>query len=128
MNQVTVSTADRIVQNYILTSENVSFNGRSGEGEVAFTTTAERLEIFMTKDAVEEPPLELVEIIADHCKIDPKHYALLQTTLSQMNLEKLMGIYRRRGIHVPETALEGTSRSIRFFALLGPAEILTFKM
>ncbi|OCK83978.1 hypothetical protein K432DRAFT_463823 [Lepidopterella palustris CBS 459.81] len=123
MNHVTVSIAQRIVHNYNLTFENSSFTGRSEDGEVAFNATAEHLEIFMTEDAVEEPcpPPELVEIIADHCKIDPTHHALLQTALSQMSLAKLMAIYRKRGIHVPETALEGTSRSIRCFALLASA-------
>ncbi|PMD64854.1 uncharacterized protein K444DRAFT_554213 [Hyaloscypha bicolor E] len=121
-----VKSAERIVQrNVLLAPDGVEFVG-SGVGEVAFISTTESLEIFMTAEEISdwEPPLALVEGIADRCGIeDASHRSLLQKALGNTQPSKLISEFRKRGIHVNETtlrdAMKSTNPKSKYAALSG---------
>ena len=117
MRRVRVSVAARIEQNFVLKLGSTTHVGRNGNGEVASQLTSDRLQVFMTKDAVEDPcpSDELVDLIAEHCKIEEKHRPVLHTALTQGSKKKLLAFFKKRGIHVDYTNVEGMDFSFLFF-------------
>lgn len=109
MKRVLVSVATKIEQNFVLELGDTTYVGRSGNGEVASKLTSDRLHIFMTEDAVEDPcpSDELVDLIAEHCKIEDKNRPVLHTALTQGSNKKLFALFKKRGIHVDYTNVEG---------------------
>lgn len=109
MKRVRVSVAAKIEQIFILNLGNITHVGRSGNGEVTFQRTSNGLQFFMTEDVVEDscPSEELVDLIAEHCKIEEKHRSILHTVLAQESNRKLLALFKKRGIYVDHMKVEG---------------------
>ena len=110
MRRVVVRVAEKIEQNFLLDLGHATHVGRNGNSEVASEVTTDCLQIFMTEDAVEDPcpSHELIDLIAQHCKIEERYMSVLHTVLGQDSKQKLLALFKNRGIHVDEKMFQGT--------------------
>jgi hypothetical protein len=103
IEEVRVSVATNISQNFMLNIAGTEILGGDVRGQVSISYTENFLNLLMTEECVVAkcPPYELATLIADACGIkDPKHFSLLYTTLSNSSLESINTSFKEQGIYI----------------------------